>query len=85
MKYVCFSGGNGYCGCDYEDYVAIADDTPESWIEQMSVERAYENAESYAHVALDDDFTAEEEQEYYDNLDFDWRYVTEETYLENNS
>lgn len=85
MIYVCFSGGNGYRGCDYEDYVALPDGTPESWIERMSVERAYENAESYAYRALDEDCSAEDEQDYYDNLDFDWRYVTEEIYLENNS
>ena len=45
MKYVRFFGNNGYCGTDYEEYVAFEDDISENEIDDMSDEYAYEKWE----------------------------------------
>ena len=91
MKYVRFTGGNGYCGCDYEEYAAYDDDYDEVLIEQTATELAYENAETYEYVALgwgsqwDSDIDEAEREEYYeDALSYcGWDYCSEEEYLEN--
>ena len=88
MKYVRFSGGNGYCGCDYEEYVMFDDDCPEDEIENYSIELAYQNAESFEHVETgwDSDFEDENDREmYYENaLSYcGWDYCSEEEFNEN--
>ena len=88
MKYVRFYGGNGYCGCDYEEYVAYDDEHDEVLIEQTATDLAYENAESYEYVVFgwdSQDIDETEREEYYeDTLDYcGWEYCSEEEYLEN--
>ncbi len=88
MKYVRFSGGNGYCGCDYEEYVMFDDDCPEDEIENYSIELAYQNAESFEYVETgwDSDFEDENDREmYYENaLSYcGWDYCSEEEFNEN--
>ena len=88
MKYVRFSGGNGYCGCDYEEYVMFDDDCPEDEIENYSIELAYQNAESFEYVETgwDSDFEDENDREmYYENaLSYcGWDYCSEKEFNEN--
>ena len=88
MKYVKFWGGNGYCGCDYEEYEKFEDEVTEEEIDEYSDEIGYENAETYEWVVrgYDSDWESEEEcEEYYeDALNYcGWEYCTEEDFLEN--
>ena len=88
MKYVRFWGGNGYCGCDYEEYEKFEDDVTEEVLNDYSKEIGYENAETYEWVVLryDSDWESEEEREEYyeDALDYcGWEYCTQEEFLEN--
>ena len=71
MKYVRFYGGNGYCGCDYEEYVMFDDDCPEDEIENYSSQLAYENAENFEYVVTgwNEDWESEDDREsYYDDV-----------------
>ena len=86
MKYVHFSGSNGYCGTDYDEYVMFSDDCSESEIENYSIELAYQCAESYEYLdtGWEDDFETEDEREaYYENaLSYcGWTYCFKEEYL----
>ena len=88
MKYVRFYGGNGYCGCDYEEYHVFDDDMSESEIETYAIELGYENAENYEYVVTgyDEDFETEDDrQQYYeDALSYcGWDYCTKEEFEEN--
>lgn len=88
MKYVYFSGGNGYCGCDYKEYQAFEDDIDESEIDLISNEIAYQNAESYEYMVIgrNSDWGSEEEmEEYYDDaLSYcGWNYCSEEEFRKN--
>lgn len=83
MKYVHFSGSNGYCGTDYDEYVMFDDDCPESEIENYSAELAYRCAEEFEYLAYWND--EEDVEIYYENaLSYcGWDYCTEEEYLKN--
>ena len=87
MKYVRFYGGNGYCGCDYEEYVMFDDDCPEDEIENYSSQLAYENAETYEYVVTgwNEDWESEEDREWYyeDVLGYcGWDYCSQEEFEE---
>lgn len=86
MRYIHFIGGNGFCGCDIDEYVAYPDGTPDEEIEADSDVKAQENAESFEYVATgwDDDFEDEEERDnYYENAYCNWEEVTKEEYEDN--
>lgn len=88
MKYVRFYGNNGYCGTDYEEYVAFEDDVSEKEIDNMSNEYAYENAEDYEYMkdAWSPEYVSEEDEDwYYENAmeSCGWNYCSEEEYREN--
>ena len=88
MKYVRFYGGNGYCGCDYEEYEVYEDNCTEDIINQDSIELAYENAETYEYIETgwNSSFESEEDRDnYYENvLSYcSWDYCSEEEYKEN--
>ena len=88
MKYVRFYGNNGYCGTDYEEYVAFEDDVSENEINDISNEYAYENAESYEYMKDDGSVKESEEEDeewYYENAMWHcgWSYCSEEEYKEN--
>lgn len=51
MRYIHFYGSNGYCGCDYDEYLEVDDDISDEEIDRYSEEFAYEWAESYEYVA----------------------------------
>lgn len=88
MKYVRFYGGNGYCGCDYEEYQSFEDDVTEEIIEAYSSDLAYENAETYEYVVTgwDESWDSEEDRDNYyeDALSYcGWDYCSEEEFEEN--
>lgn len=88
MKYVRFYGGNGYCGCDYEDYVVFDDNCPEREIDDYSEQLAYENAENFEYVVTgwNSDFETEDDRELYyeDALSYcGWDYCSKEEFEEN--
>ena len=89
MKYVRFYGGNGYCGCDYEEYQSFEDDILESLIDEYSKDLAYENAEAFEYIVTGwgNSWESEEDRDsYYENA-FDycgWDYCSEEEFKENN-
>ena len=86
MRYFHLSGGNGYCGCDWDEYIAVTEEDLESnpfYVESCADNFAYEYAESYEDV---EDWECEEDREdYYESIsDYtDWEEITEEEYLEN--
>lgn len=47
-RYIKFSGDNGYCGSDYEEYQSFDKDTTDETINQFSEKLAYENAGNFA-------------------------------------
>lgn len=88
MKYIRFYGSNGYCGCEYEEYVAFEDDITEAQLDEYSNELCDENAETYEYVETGwgESFESEEDQEYYYESARDysgWDYVSKEEYEEN--
>ena len=88
MEYVHFFGNNGYCGTDYDEYMAFEDDCSENEICEYSDELAYRNAESYEYMVTgwDSDFKNEDDREaYYDDAMTycGWDYCSEEEYEEN--
>lgn len=87
MRYVKFSGGNGYCGCDWEEVAIVDDDTTDWNLDQQSYDLAMDYAEGYGHVAegYDNDTgweSEEAENEYYEGVTSRWREITEEEYNE---
>ena len=88
MRYIHFYGSNGYCGCDYNEYLEVEDDTPEYEIDRYSEEFAYEWAESYEYVATgwNETWESEEDREnYYEDAvsNAGWEEITKEDFEEN--
>lgn len=81
MRYIKITGGNGYCGCDFETYEKFDDETTDKAIDDWACDLARDNAESYEGVF---DFEDDEEvEEYYENIYWDWEEISEEEYNEN--
>ena len=81
MRYIRFTGGNGYCGCDLETYEKFEDDATNEYLDEYACDLAKDNAESYeGNFDFEDD---EEIEEYYENIYYDWEEVSEEEYNEN--
>lgn len=81
MKYVRFSGGNGFAGCDYEEYCVYEDDTRDWEIESDAENLCIDNAEAYIHLRFGfDTYSDEDFQDYIDDCYYDWEYVTENEY-----
>lgn len=88
MIYVRFYGGNGYCGCDYEEYEAFSDNYPVDMIDDYSNELAYDNAETFEYVVTGwgEDWESEEDRDWYYETALDycgWDYCSQEEYEEN--
>jgi len=49
-QFVKYKGGNGYCGCDYEEYVVYEKPKTEEELKQISEEKCEENASSHCDV-----------------------------------
>ena len=81
MRYIRFTGGNGYCGCDLETYEKFEDDATDEYLDEYACDLAKDNAESYEGIF---DFEDDEEiEEYYESIYYDWEEVSEDEYNEN--
>lgn len=91
MRYFHLSGGNGYCGCDWDEYIAVTEEELESdpsYVTSCADNFAYGYAESYEYIATGWNVgweSEEEREEYYNSiLDYtNWEEITEEEYLNN--
>ncbi len=86
MRYIKFIGGNGYCGCDIEEYKTFKDGYPDELIDQYARELAESNGEDFEHIATgyDGEFETEEEREsYYEDCWCNWEEITLEEWEEN--
>ena len=84
-RYIYFTGGTGYCGCDFEEVMEYPDGTPDEILDIDAQEKAIDNGESFEHVATgwDDDFETDEEREdYYAECWCNWTEITKEEYDE---
>jgi len=86
MRYIHFYGSNGYCGCDYDEYISFEDNITDEEIEAYSNDIAYQNAESYEYtLAGRMDWESEEERDfYYENAvsNANWEEITKEEFDE---
>ena len=85
MRYIHFYGGTGYCGCDFDEYLAVSDDTFDATLDSMAEDFAYDNGESYEHVATGwgNGWENEDEQEdYYQNCWCNWEEISKEEFEE---
>lgn len=85
MKYIKFSGGNGYCGCDWEEFHAFDDDVDTRTLDATAWELANDYAESYEYLAEGYDScggweSEEAEEEYRESITGYWQEITEEEY-----
>lgn len=90
MMYVKFWGGNGYCGCDFEEYIAFIDgEYPD--LDDYAYQMARDNAEAHEDVVYGwdgpdwDEVTQEEYEEemenYYESIDWGYEILTREDWL----
>lgn len=85
MRYIHFTGGNNYCGCDLDEYEKF-DDITDKELDQYAEGLAQDNGESFEHVAIGwgEEFESEEEEEdYYSNCWCKWEEISKEEYEEN--
>lgn len=90
MMYVKFWGGNGYAGCDYEEYMTFKDDEHPD-LDDYAYQMARDNAEAHEDVVYGwdgpdwDEVTQEEYEEemesYYANIDWGYDILTREEWL----
>ena len=87
MVYIKFLGGNGYCGCGWEEYMEFEEYDKDEFDGILS-ELSYEYAQTYEYVATgwSEHFESEEEEEYYyagamENAN--WVVISKEEYEEN--
>lgn len=86
MRYIKFTGGTGYCGCDFEEVEAFPDSASDIFLDAVAVNKAHDNAVSLEHCAtggIDEDFETEEDREaYYADAYCHWEEISEEDYRE---
>lgn len=96
MRYIKFSGGTGFCGCDFEEYMEFDSITDEQ-LNEYTDELIYDNANSYADIEIDydiceDNYDSEEEyraaffeaeEAYYNEAYGTWEEISKEEYEEN--
>ena len=83
-KYILFSGGNGYCGCDFEDVLFYPNDTDENQIDADGWAMAEDNATTYSHYHFGwgEEYTDEEWQDFLDNyVEYSWQEITRAEYI----
>lgn len=85
MQYVRLVFDNGYCGCREESYLAFDDECTERDINMYAQENLQDYAESYSYVASGWEGFEDEEDEgyYYENCYYDWDFISEEEWKEN--
>lgn len=85
MRYIHFSGGTPYCGCDFDEVEEFPDDTEDSFLDQIAEDKAHDNGESFEYCATGwgEGFESEEEEEsYYMDCWCNWEEISEEEYME---
>lgn len=86
MRYIHFTGGNDYCGCDIDEQEAFPDNVTDYELDEIAENKAIENGESFSHCATgwNEDFESEEEEEdYYEGCWCEWEEISKEEYEEN--
>lgn len=86
MKYIHFTFGNGYCGCDNDEWQEFEDDITSDELNEIAAEMANENADefTYVHTGWGNGFKDDDDmQSYYNEVWYDWEEVSEEEYEEN--
>lgn len=84
MRYIKFTGGNGYCGCDIEDYAAYEDISDEE-LNNIAEIYALDNGSTYEYVATGwgRDWECEEDRDYYyDGCWCIWEEISKEEFEE---
>lgn len=91
MIYVKFWGGNGYCGCDFEEYEKFEDDSKVD-LDDYAYQLAKDNVEMYEDVVYgwggpDWDEVSQEEydsemENYYQSIDYGYEVMAEKDWLE---
>lgn len=97
MRYIKVGYGNGYCGCEGEEYLHT--DMSDKELNDYAQEQAMNNAESYQYMvwgwdcdtaedyAEENDVSVEEAEEmmeyYWENIESYWTEITKEEYEEN--
>lgn len=84
-KYILITGGNGYCGCDFEDVLFYWDNVDENTLNEDAWAMAEDNAQTYSHVRFGwgEDYDDEEWEDYIENyVHCNWEEITRERYLE---
>lgn len=80
MKYIHFYGNAGFCGTHYDEFLELDDDVPDSEIDDVSINFALDNADSYR---WGENFASEEEeQQYFEDAvgNSGWVEVSEEEF-----
>lgn len=83
-KYILYSGGNGYCGCNFEDVIFYPNEATDEDFEEDGWAMAEDNAQTYSHIHFGwgEEYGDEEWEEYLDNhVEFGWEEITRERYL----
>ena len=82
MRKIYYKLDIGYTGCGYEGVSTVADDMPDSEIDEMVNDMALQWAESWegdSRLGWDDDMTDEEQEQqtedFYQNVCGSWRFV----------
>ena len=85
MKYLKIWGGNGYCGCDFEEVLVVNDDMTEEEANDIAHEAAMDNADTFSYVRFgwDEERSEEEYEEYIENnVEYGYNFMTRAEYLE---
>ena len=95
MRYIKITGGTGYAGTDFEDY--LQNEMTDEQLNRYVIDCAYENAEGFDYMvygwgcsveeyAEENEISIEEAEgmmeEYYSEAYADWEEITEEEYKE---
>lgn len=91
MIYVKFWGGNGYAGCDFEEYEKFDTIKSDAFLNDWAYDLARNNAEAHEDVVYGwngpdwDEVTQEEYEEemenYYESIDWGYEILTREDWL----
>ncbi len=96
-RYIKITGGTGFCGCDFEEYLVFDDSICNEAIDEVAWDIANGNAESYEDIERDycidedeyddyDDYETavnEAREMYYADVECSWKEITKEEYEEN--
>lgn len=85
-RYILFTGGNSYCGWDFEEVHVFDDSVGDEELDEMLEELVFENGESYEYVETGwyEGFESEEEREHYYNelCEGNWIELDRDDYIE---